>query len=82
MKFYILDCFAQEKYQGNELLVVFADRPINRTLLEKLTFQKLPLSCLINKLMAGMMFGYGRQTREKSPLPDIRPLEPPTSFSA
>ena len=29
MKFYILDCFAQEKYQGNELLVVFADRPIN-----------------------------------------------------
>ena len=29
MKFYILDCFAEEKYQGNELLVVFADRPIN-----------------------------------------------------
>ena len=26
MKFYITDCFAEEKYQGNELLVVIADR--------------------------------------------------------
>lgn len=26
MKFYIVDCFAEEKYQGNELLVVVADR--------------------------------------------------------
>ena len=26
MKFYIADCFAEEKYQGNELLVVIADR--------------------------------------------------------
>ena len=26
MKFYIVDCFAEEKYQGNELLVVIADR--------------------------------------------------------
>ena len=24
MKFYIADCFAEEKYQGNELLVVIA----------------------------------------------------------
>ena len=28
MKFYIVDCFAEEKYQGNELLVVVADRQI------------------------------------------------------
>lgn len=26
MKFYIVDCFAEAKYQGNELLVVLADR--------------------------------------------------------
>lgn len=26
MKFYIVDCFAEEKYQGNELLVVLTDR--------------------------------------------------------
>lgn len=29
MKFYIVDCFAEEKYQGNELLVVIADRVIS-----------------------------------------------------
>ena len=29
MKFYIVDCFAEEKYQGNELLVVIADRAIS-----------------------------------------------------
>ena len=29
MKFYIVDCFAEEKYQGNELLVVTADRFIS-----------------------------------------------------
>ncbi len=29
MKFYIVDCFAEEKYQGNELLVLKADRPIS-----------------------------------------------------
>ena len=29
MKFYIVDCFAEEKYQGNELLVVIADRFIS-----------------------------------------------------
>ena len=29
MKFYIVDCFAEEKYQGNELLVVMADRPVS-----------------------------------------------------
>lgn len=29
MKFYIVDCFAEEKYQGNELLVVKVDRPIS-----------------------------------------------------
>ena len=29
MKFYIVDCFAEEKYQGNELLVVIADREIS-----------------------------------------------------
>lgn len=29
MKFYIVDCFAEEKYQGNELLVVIADRSIS-----------------------------------------------------
>ena len=29
MKFYIVDCFAEEKYQGNELLVVKADRPVS-----------------------------------------------------
>lgn len=28
MKFYIVDCFAEEKYQGNELLVLKADRPV------------------------------------------------------
>ncbi len=28
MKFYIVDCFAEEKYQGNELLVLKADRRI------------------------------------------------------
>lgn len=29
MKFYIVDCFAEEKYQGNELLVVVADRTVS-----------------------------------------------------
>ena len=29
MKFYIVDCFAEEKYQGNELLVVLAGRQIS-----------------------------------------------------
>lgn len=29
MKFYIVDCFAEEKYQGNELLVVIPDRMIS-----------------------------------------------------
>lgn len=29
MKFFIVDCFAEEKYQGNELLVVKADRPVS-----------------------------------------------------
>lgn len=29
MKFYIVDCFAEEKYQGNELLVVLVDRPVS-----------------------------------------------------
>lgn len=29
MKFYIIDCFAEEKYQGNELLVIKADRPVS-----------------------------------------------------
>lgn len=29
MKFYIADCFAEEKYQGNELLVLKADRPVS-----------------------------------------------------
>lgn len=28
MKFYIVDCFAEEKYQGNELLVIKADKPV------------------------------------------------------
>ena len=29
MKFYIVDCFAEEKYQGNELLVLKTDHPVN-----------------------------------------------------
>ena len=29
MKFYIVDCFAEKKYQGNELLVLKADRPVS-----------------------------------------------------
>ncbi len=29
MRFYIVDCFAEEKYQGNELLVLKADRPVS-----------------------------------------------------
>ena len=29
MKFYIVDCFAEEKYQGNQLLVIAADREIS-----------------------------------------------------
>ena len=29
MKFYIVDCFIEEKYQGNELLVIRADRMIS-----------------------------------------------------
>jgi len=29
MKFYIIDCFAEKKYQGNELLVLIADREIS-----------------------------------------------------
>lgn len=29
MKFYIVDCFAEEKYQGNQLLVIKADRPLS-----------------------------------------------------
>lgn len=29
MKFFIVDCFAEEKYQGNELLVVVADRDVS-----------------------------------------------------
>lgn len=29
MKFYIVDCFAENKYQGNELLVLIADREVS-----------------------------------------------------
>lgn len=29
MKFYIVDCFSEEKYQGNELLVVIPSRPVS-----------------------------------------------------
>ena len=29
MEFYIVDCFAEEKYQGNELLVLKTDRLIS-----------------------------------------------------
>ena len=29
MKFYIVDCFAEEKYQGNQLLVIVADREVS-----------------------------------------------------
>ncbi len=29
MKFYIVDCFAEERYPGNELLVIKADRPVS-----------------------------------------------------
>lgn len=29
MKFYIIDCFANTKYEGNQLLVVKADRPLS-----------------------------------------------------
>ncbi|MBO6041414.1 MAG: PhzF family phenazine biosynthesis protein [Oscillospiraceae bacterium] len=29
MKFYIVDCFAEEKYQGNELLVLIPDREVS-----------------------------------------------------
>jgi trans-2,3-dihydro-3-hydroxyanthranilate isomerase len=29
MKFYIVDCFAESKYQGNELLVLVADREVS-----------------------------------------------------
>jgi len=29
MKFFIVDCFAEEKYQGNQLLVVAANRPVS-----------------------------------------------------
>lgn len=29
MRFYIVDCFAEEKYQGNELLAIVADRPVS-----------------------------------------------------
>lgn len=29
MKFYIVDCFAEERYQGNELLVAVADRKVS-----------------------------------------------------
>ena len=28
MRFYIVDCFAQEKYQGNQLAVFLPDRPM------------------------------------------------------
>ena len=28
MQFYLVDCFAEEKYQGNQLLVVVADREL------------------------------------------------------
>lgn len=29
MRFFIVDCFAEEKYEGNELLVLLADRPVS-----------------------------------------------------
>ena len=29
MKFFIVDCFAEDKYQGNQLLVVAANRPVS-----------------------------------------------------
>ena len=29
MKFYIVDCFAEEKYQGNQLMVIVTDRPVS-----------------------------------------------------
>lgn len=29
MRFYIVDCFAEERYQGNQLLVVIPDREVD-----------------------------------------------------
>lgn len=29
MKYYIVDCFAEQKYQGNQLLVVIADKELS-----------------------------------------------------
>lgn len=40
MKFYIVDCFAEEKYQGNELLVVKADRPVSDEEQQKINFSE------------------------------------------
>ena len=37
MKFYIADCFAEEKYQGNEFLVVIADRFVRQRYLYQKT---------------------------------------------
>lgn len=44
MKFYIVDCFAKQKYEGNQLLVVEADRYLTdeeqQRIAKEINFQK------------------------------------------
>ena len=37
MKFYIVDCFAEEAYQGNQLLVIVEDRTLTAEEQQKIT---------------------------------------------
>lgn len=80
MKFYIVDCFAEEKYQGNELLVLKADRPVSDEEQQKSPARSIsprrPLSFQIKKMTADMTSVSGRQTSAKSPLPATLPWAP------
>ena len=85
MKFYIVDCFAEEKYQGNELLVVIADRFISdreqQQIAREINFPRLRLSYPANRKTGDTTSASGRRQWVRSPLPAIPHWGPPLLFT-
>lgn len=65
MKFDIVDCFAEEKYQGNEFLVIIADRHISddelQKIARKINFSETTFVLPDKKKMGDMMYAFGLQ---------------------
>lgn len=63
MKFYIVDCFAKQKYEGNQLLVVEADRYLTdeeqQRIAKEINFSETTFILSDKKIMVGMTYVYG-----------------------